>query len=135
MNDQPRRNSQVRYIDILPFRDPVLRTFAGHDRGRAAHAWARLNQVDSDLTVDLVVVIQIPEDTWDVGSGFWLGMFGESVRRLGPDRFRTRYRFRGGIPETDVEATIEDPLLEEEHGARGPLRSPVGPPHRDQGQG
>lgn len=134
MDDQPQSDSRVRYVDMLPFRDRVLRTFAGHDRGQAARTWARLDQADLDPTVDLVV-IQIPEDTWDVGSGFWLGMFGESVRRLGPDRFRTRYHFRGGIPEADIEAGIEDALPVEEHRAAGSLRAPAGAPRRGQGQG
>ena len=97
---------------MRPFQDRELRVFVGRASGQAARVSARLDQLDRDSTGERVVV-QFPDDTWDVSSGFWLGMFGDSVRRLRADGFRARYEFSGAILQEDIEAGIEEALLEE----------------------
>ena len=100
----------VSLIDLAPFRNEDLRIFCGRGSGQSARAAARLDVLDHDPTVEKVVV-QVPADTWDVSSGFWSGMFGDSVRRLRENGFRTRYEFRGGISQEDVDAGIEDAVF------------------------
>lgn len=103
---------RARWVDLAPFRDAELRIFSGARCGHSARAATRLDQLDTDPDFEHVV-IRVPDDTWDVTSSFWLAMFGDSVRRLRPEGFRARYMFCGGIPHEDVEAGIEDVLLQE----------------------
>jgi hypothetical protein len=111
-------DQRMRSVDLAPFRDADLRIFAGRDRGQSARTAVQLDQLDFDARFDRVV-IRVPEDTWDVSSGFWLGMFGPSVRRLRRDGFMARYEFRGGFRREDVEAGIEEALSEEDPFAPG----------------
>lgn len=111
-NDGPGEQARTRWVDLAPFRDADLRILSGARCGRSARAATQLAHLDTDPEFEHVV-IRVPEDTWDVTSSFWLGMFGESVRRLRADGFRARYEFRGGIHPDDVGAGIEDALFEE----------------------
>lgn len=39
------------------------------------------------------VVVSIPKDIYSVNTSFFLGLFGDSVRKFGRDRFLSKYRF------------------------------------------
>jgi len=99
-------------LALAPFRDDDLRIYVGRARGALARRAAGLDTLDQDSSIELVVVL-VPDDTWDVSSSFWLGMFGDSVRRLRPADFRARYQFRGPVSQSDIESGIEDALAEE----------------------
>jgi hypothetical protein len=69
---------------------PKSRVFSGRDRGESVRI--KLN-IDAEDTKKENVVITIPPDTISLNSSFFLGLFGESVRKLGSDHFLDKYRF------------------------------------------
>ena len=79
-------------IDLNHHRTKGVQVFAGRNRGRAVRNEAKIDALDSD---DNPVVVRIPEDTFAVTSSFILGLFGDSIARIGEDRFREKYRFEG----------------------------------------
>lgn len=117
---QPAADSvRTRIVDLGQFRDKDVHVYSGRERGRVVRQSARLDELDQDPSIDQVI-IRVPKDTWDVASSFWLGMFGDSVRKLRGEAFRSRYRFEGGILPEDVEAGIQDALFEENPLATAP---------------
>ena len=116
------RSGETHVVDLESYMDE-LRVCIGRDHGARARENAELDQLDFDRSVGRVLVL-VPTDAWDVSSAFWLGMFGPSVRRLRAAGFRARYEFRGGIRHEDVEAGIEDALLEEDPLAGSPTADP-----------
>ncbi len=82
--------TQVR-IDLAEARtSPQSRVFSGRERGEAARRKFGLAKHDSS---DDVVTVVVPTDTYSMNMSFFLGMFGDSVRKLGRDRFFAKYRF------------------------------------------
>jgi len=78
-------------IDLAEVRtSPQSRVFSGRDRGEAARRKYGLAKRDSS---DEIVTVIIPPDTYSMNMSFFLGMFGDSVRKLGKDRFYEKYRF------------------------------------------
>ena len=117
-------------VDLAGFRDEPLRTYTGRAAGLRVRAQTYLDDLDVDPGVDQIIV-RVPDDTWDLSSGFWSGLFGGSVRRLRARGFRARYRFEGGvIREEDVDAGIEDAIFEE-----NPLADPHATIRREQHSG
>jgi hypothetical protein len=77
-------------IDFANFEGPV---YAGRDRGTRLREQICLDEVDaSGETVE----VRIPTDTYTITTGFFLGLFGPSVVRLGSkDDFYRKYQYRG----------------------------------------
>jgi hypothetical protein len=92
-------------IDLGRYRTGGSQVFAGRERGQKVRAAARLDEIDR---TDNEVEIRVPEDIYSLNSSFFLGMFGDSVRRFGETEFRRRYRFVG----EDLEALINEGIRE-----------------------
>lgn len=77
-------------VDLRGLAGPV---FSGRERGIAARAQFRLDQVDaSNGPVEVI----LPETLYTLTSSFFLGLFGESVRRCGSvSGFEQKFRFVG----------------------------------------
>ncbi len=72
--------------------------FFGREAGHACREFFKLDELDKVRTQTTVT---IPEEVYSVNSSFFLGMFGDSIRSLGKDRFRSQYHFVGkGISRT-----------------------------------
>lgn len=97
-------------IDLDQYRSHGTHVFSGRERGEAVREAAELDQLDSE---EEPVSIVIPNDTFSVTSSFFLGMFGDSIRRLGEEQFREHYRFDGPIMDAVVEDGIAEALREE----------------------
>lgn len=82
-----------RLIDLGRYRTEGSRVYAGRPRGEYARQAEGLDRLD-DLE-DVQVVVHIPQDTLSVNSSFFLGLFGDSIRALGEERFRDRFHFTG----------------------------------------
>jgi len=80
-------------IDLGRYRTEGSRVYAGRPRGEYARKAEDLDRTDSMDNVSIVV--RIPEDTLSVNSSFFLGLFGDSIKHLGEDRFRERFHFTG----------------------------------------
>ena len=94
-------------LDLNHHRSHGTRVFAGRDRGKSVRDAVDLDARDLEPgTVDVVV----PQDTLYVSSSFFLGLFGKSVRTLGEDAFRAKYRFSGGDITSTLDAGVREAL-------------------------
>lgn len=92
-----------RSIDLDEYRTSGVRVFSGRERGRLIRAKAGLDDLDHQPNP---VIVRIPEDVVAVSSGFFLALFGDSIRRFGREGLRAHYRFEGA----DISAVVEDAL-------------------------
>ena len=77
-------------IDLGTVRDPQSRTYTGQPRGKAARSKL---QIDSFDAREGTFSVRIPDDTYSVSPSFILGLFTQSIRRLGRTGFLARYDF------------------------------------------
>ena len=66
------------------------RILSGRDVGEMARQRYHLDELDAS---DEAVKVVIPDKIWTVGASYFLGCFGDSVRKLGEDKFRAKYIF------------------------------------------
>ncbi len=90
-------------IDLGQYRSPEVKVFAGRERGQLVRAAARIAKLDQ--LADMVEV-HVPNDVISVGHGFFLAMFGDSIRTLGEKKFRLHYRFTGHKITETIESAI-----------------------------
>ena len=84
--------SQPFSLDLGEFQDPDARVFAARRRGDAIRRLSGLDVVDRE---GRLVVVTIPDETYTLTTGFFLGLFGPSIRHYGGDGFLTMYHFKG----------------------------------------
>jgi hypothetical protein len=108
-------------IDLNDYRtSPESRVFSGRPRGEWCRRHLRLDE--HDKTGDTITII-VPRDTYSVNMSFFLGLLGESVRSLGIDAFRMKYRFDAAehllkaFPSYEREALKEDIAIPEKKTA------------------
>ena len=82
-----------RLINLETYSTPGVGVIAGRERGEFARAQERLDEVDRDA--ELTARVKIPDWVFSVNSSFALGLFSRSVKALGPEAFRRKYRFEG----------------------------------------
>lgn len=77
----------------------------GRDQGEQARETLGIAQLDREAEG---VVVQVPEQVSAVSSSFVSGLFSESIRTLGENRFREKYTFLAPAPIlTQIEHGIE----------------------------
>ena len=104
-----------RVLDLERFRGSrENRVLAGRDEGKQARLDARVDELD---TVEDSVKVLVPHDLFSVTSSFFLGLFEESIRRLGGTRFLEHYAFSG----KPIQRVIDDAIRSAE--LTSPLRS------------
>ncbi len=69
---------------------PAAKVFAGRERGRYWRTKFKLDELDNG-TVPIRVLV--PEDILSLNISFFLNLFGDSIRKLGRERFRAHYIF------------------------------------------
>ena len=92
---------------------PDSRFLSGRPSGERARRHFRLDSLDK---IGDRVEVCVPDDLYALNLSFFLGMFGPSVRKYGPEEFRKKYIFTGrsihqktveeGISRAVAEATI-----------------------------
>jgi hypothetical protein len=90
-----------------------VRVLAGRDAGREARRLAKIEALESAAAPGDTIEVRIPQRIISVTSSFFLGLFAESIRRLGVEGFRARYRFTGKPIEQVVEDAIRSVELTE----------------------
>jgi len=105
-------------IDLADYNSPGVRVYAGRERGELARAKAALDRADE---AGEVVIVKIPPDVFSINTSFFLGMFADSIRKLGEREFRNRYRFEGPNVDLVVEDGIKEALR-----TSSPLAQPSG---------
>src|SRR5271155_4866824 len=94
---------EPKVINLEEVRIPSNSGFlSGRDSGLSVRNKFNLNRLDKE---DNVVKIIIPHEIFSMNTSFFLGLFGDSVRFLGPDNFRVKYIF--DCEEKIHRATIE----------------------------
>ena len=78
-------------IDLKNYSTPGAIFLSGRPKGEGIRSEIGLDSVDT--TEDFTV--EIPDSIISLNSSFFLGLFGPSVRKLGPDEFRRRFLFHG----------------------------------------
>ena len=89
------------------------RVLSGRERGSECRRKFEITRIDKSTEE---AIVSIPRDIYSVNTSFFLGLFGESVRFLGKEGFRTKYKFdcddihletiADGIERAVKEATI-----------------------------
>ncbi len=82
----------MRSVEISLTKWRTQRVFVGREAGYACREFFKLGELDKVRTE---VTVTISEEVYSVNSSFFLGMFGDSIRSLGKDVFRSQYRFVG----------------------------------------
>jgi hypothetical protein len=104
--------SNMLRIDLNEVRVPAgSGLLSGRDSGVAARQ--RFNVAKLDRGIGEISVL-IPDEVFSLNTSFFLGLFGESVRVLGEDGFRKRYRFvcDEDVHRPTIERGIEKALKE-----------------------
>ena len=74
--------------DTLPASTKIL---SGLEEGNKARLYYKLDEIDQQ---NIEVEIDIPSKFWTITSSYFLGCFGKSVRNLGIEGFRQKYKFK-----------------------------------------
>jgi hypothetical protein len=79
-------------IDLNQARtSPAAKVFAGRERGKYWRVQFGLDSLDS---ASQEIRVLIPEDVISLNISFFLNLFGESIRKLGREKFKEHYRFQ-----------------------------------------
>jgi hypothetical protein len=89
---------------------PESRVLSGRDRGNECRKRFEVDRLDkSPETVDVI----IPDRIYSLNTSFFLGLFGESVRKLTKAGFLQKYHFEGEpVHLTTVQEGIDRALKE-----------------------
>jgi hypothetical protein len=86
-------------IELLKYRGQGSTVFTGRPEGKLARADLNLDEKDTDGNTYVVI---IPKNTTSFNSSFFLGLFFDSIKKMGSiDRFYEKYMFE--IEELDAE--------------------------------
>lgn len=111
-------------IEILKYRGQGSTVFTGRPEGKMARTDLQLDAKDDDSTE---YTILIPKNTTSFNSSFFLGLFFDSIKKMGSiEKFYEKYSF--DIEETDAEwkAILERNLAECRRKATNELNHSTG---------
>jgi hypothetical protein len=88
-------------------------TYIGRSNGEAARRKIGLATAEDDILVSFN--IDIPDSTYNINSSYFLGLFGDSIRKSGSaGSFLARYRFEThGKSYRAIERGVERALLQD----------------------
>ena len=95
-------------INLDDYRSPNVRVFTGRVRGEKVRVAAKVPLFDEMENVQVTVIV--PDDVTTIASSFFLGMFGDSIRRLEKDGFLKKYKFEGPNIDLIVSDGVEQAL-------------------------
>jgi hypothetical protein len=78
-------------IDLRRFRKQGSKVFSGRQEGKKARIELKLDEVEAK---NQKISIIIPDDTLSINSSFFLGLFGDSIRKFGENDFKVKYDFK-----------------------------------------
>jgi hypothetical protein len=102
---QPKNSTNVsQVLDLATYHSPETKLISGRKKGESARKHWNLDALDK---APGIVEVKVPEKVITLNSSFFLGMFTQSVRALGPDQFKKKYVFTGHAAiESDVNSGI-----------------------------
>lgn len=102
--------TKIQKIDFAKLGGP---TYIGRPNGESARKSIRLDELER--TPDIEFDIDIPENTYNINSSFFLGLFGDSIRKAGSqEAFKKRFHFvTHGREYQVIDRSIQRALLKE----------------------
>lgn len=98
----------LKTIDLTKNIPSTLKVLAGRENGKRMRISLGINE--EDLKGDPVQVI-VAKDMFSLTSSYFLGLFGNSVRKLGEEGFRKKYVFEcADTIRKNIEYGISDAL-------------------------
>lgn len=94
-------------INLAKCRDDGIGVISGRHRGEKVRESSGLDTQDETAQE---IVVHVPEDVYLVGSSFFLGLLGPTIRRLGEKGFRDKVRFEGPVNDRIVDDVIQEAL-------------------------
>jgi hypothetical protein len=82
-------------IDLKDYKSSDTRIYSGRNRGNTVRRSINLKIIEEAIlkSEDTKVIITIPKDTFSLNTSFFLGLFGDTVRALGEEKFRKCFEF------------------------------------------
>lgn len=98
-------------------------SFTGRPEGKDVRAELKLDICDSSEYEYNVV---LPSDTTSFNPSFFLGLFFDSIKKLGWDKFSSKYTFDLSNMSTELKVVIKEDLEECERKAKNELKGLTG---------
>jgi hypothetical protein len=96
------------HVDMKSFIKNGIKVFSGRQEGSSIRKKLNLDEYDNN---DEIVCINIPDFVWSMNSSFFLSCFGDSIRKLGKEKFKTKYIFNcDSIIQKQIEEGISQAL-------------------------
>ena len=102
----------MKQVDLSEYRGAGIGLLSGNARGTAVRQAVGLDEADENGEE---VTIRVPEDVFAVTASFLSGLVGKSIRDLGEEEFRARFRFVGKRVDETLDAVFR--YASKEHGA------------------
>lgn len=83
------------------------KVLAGRDNGEDIRQKINLEKIENE---NEKIEIIIPKDVFSFNSSYFLGMFGESVKKLGKEKFEEKYQFN--TSNESIKMNIKDGIDE-----------------------
>ncbi|MCI8485985.1 MAG: hypothetical protein HFJ20_02595 [Clostridia bacterium] len=84
------------------------KVISGRDKGKTLREKIKIEDKDKDNETYNII---IPEEVYSFNSSCFLGMFGESIKKLGEEKFREKYKFNcTDLINMNIEDGIRDAL-------------------------
>lgn len=104
-------NSSTYKIDLTNFRGIQSTSFSGRDQGKDVRIDLNLNDIEKKYSH---IIVKIPLGTTSFNPSFFLGLFYESIKKLGAiDKFRSKFKFEFDENEQDIIADIIEENIDE----------------------
>ena len=97
--------------------------FAGRPEGQQVREELKLKTLDMDVNLYSIV---LPDDTTSFNPSFYLGLFFESVKKLGWSKFQEKYQFDYTIFRPVLAEVIRQNIDECERKAKNELNKKTG---------
>ena len=82
--------NNMRTINLGDFKRKEIKILSGRQNGEIIRKKVKLD--DEDRTKGIIKII-VPQDVFSLNSSYFLGLFGDSVRKLGEIGFKEKYQF------------------------------------------
>ena len=101
---------QNNVVDLDKYRNPGTLVLSGRPKGEALRKQLGLDMKDQQLGI---ITVLVPQEIISLNSSFMLGLFADSIRKLGIEGFEKKYIFECG-PEVleDIERAKKEAINE-----------------------